>query len=121
MSTYTEHPSGIDTDSGDVGGDYQVTKSASRSFQRKLSDGTWQILTVYAYGTQCEADEGASVDNDVQVMTESLICTDPDNTGSTEVTSDYTYAYPYADGPTSPEQAYEWACNYIRGINVEHL
>lgn len=121
MGLYTEHESGIDLDSGDVGGDDQATAAASRRFQRQLDDGTWAIVTVYAFGTSKEVDEGASYQHDVEVMTEYMVCSDVTDPGSTEIDADYRYWFPFDVGPDTPEKAYEWACNYIRGLDVEDV
>ncbi|BDZ52397.1 hypothetical protein GCM10025867_46380 (plasmid) [Frondihabitans sucicola] len=109
---WTEHESGLDLDSGDVGGDYQASAAASRRFWRQLPDGTFCVITSYYYATQkyyeldaegnrtgSESDDAESFDSaerfvDIENMTEYLWCTDREDPGSTEINSNYKYEYP---------------------------
>lgn len=119
MSLYTEHEAGLMINSGGPGGDYVATDTVSRQFHRQLDDGTWAVVTIYAYGTQREVEEGAFVEYDVEEMVEYMVCSDPADPGGTEIDTDYRYENPFDIPPKSLEQALVWATNHIRNFDID--
>lgn len=118
MSTWTEDATGLDRDAGDVGGDIQMTKSASRRFSKKNDDGTHALVTVYAYGTV----EGDDEHLDVQEMVEYLTCRElDDGCPIGETWSDYRYRHPFDLAPSSLDMAEVWARNYVRTFDISHV
>lgn len=92
MSTYTEV--GEMTPDGTVGGD-GAGDSMSRRWQRQREDGNWDLVTVYAYAV-FGPDRGWGEEDEekpwhAEMSTETLICRDPEEPGSTEEWSDTRY------------------------------
>ena len=77
---------------GDAGGDIQVGEAYSRRFHHATLHG--RMITVTACPVQGD-DTTPEIPNGVirlQVQTELMVCTDPDDPGSTEVWSDIEYS-----------------------------
>jgi hypothetical protein len=116
---WTEHESGIDLSSGDVGGDDQATDSVSRRWIKPLEDGTYAVVTVYAYGTGRFNESLDAYDYDVTEQIEWLHCSDWEDPGSSEIDSDYTYHYPFSLAPEDIDVAFEWAKNHVADYDAE--
>jgi hypothetical protein len=71
---------------GDVGGDAQLDESFSVRFHHRERPGA---LVTYRYYAALDLDDLVTVY--VERQTELLVCTDPEDPGSTEVWSDYRY------------------------------
>lgn len=86
------YPHGI-SDEGDVGGDAQIGAAWGKRFVRYVSRaGVWVVLNDYFY----VADERGLGNPDadwqwIENQTEIMVCTDPDDPGSTEIFADYSY------------------------------
>lgn len=119
----------IDYDSGDVGGDHQIGPASSRRFQLTVDDGTFAVVTTYAYATLEERvwdGEGNLKEEpepflDVEELTESIICTDPDDPGGTEIWSRYEYSTPLYYAPKDEEDALRLARRQTENESVEYI
>lgn len=106
---------------GTVGGD-GAGESQSRRWKRLRPDGNWDLVTVYGYAVDTEERNLPPVDGRkwiAEVCTETMVCTDPQEPGSTEVTCDYDYddavtAFAYE----TEERALEVALNRVRSITA---
>jgi hypothetical protein len=80
------------TQAGDVGGEIQVGEAYSRRFVHSRLAG--RAITVEAYGVQGDATTPDIPEGVIrlQVRTELVVATDPDDLGGTEVWSDYEYS-----------------------------
>lgn len=106
---------------GTVGGE-GAGESFERRFTAKLPDGTYAVVTSYYYPVNIgerwgeEREDAAAFD--VENMTIATICTDVDDVGGTEVTSEIDYDFPaycsflleadaitYAEGAARGERA----------------
>ena len=116
--TWTEHESGLDPDSGAVGGDDQATDAVSRRWIKPLDDGTYAVVTVYAYGTRFD-DPDREQQLDVLERVEWMHCSDWEEPGSSEIDCDYTYAWPFDFGPADLDVAFDWAKNHVAGYEAD--
>jgi hypothetical protein len=117
--TWTEHESGLDPDSGDVGGDIQATDAASRRWIKPLDDGTYALVTVYAYGTREFSEARDAYLYDVQEQIEWMRCADWEEPGGTEIDCDYTYTWPFSIAPSDLDVAFNWAKNHVTSYDPD--
>lgn len=114
-------------DAGDVGGDYQLGPARSRQFAQKRDDGTYTVITEYAYTTPgnlsaFDAGEfygrrhGYSVCNQTEIMH----CRDLEDIGGSEIHSDIEYDdVPYMTIATKRD-ADALARTFIQRLSIEH-
>lgn len=79
---------------GEVGGDEQVGEAYSRRFARRRDDGNHAVVTASYYLADHDPQRAAEPqDGPYRVIRwiDYTTCSDPDNPGHTEITSDYTY------------------------------
>lgn len=119
LNTWTEDPSGLDLDAGQVGGDIQWTDSVSRRWIKPLDDGTYAMVTVTAYGTRDWDQHHEKYMLDVQAQVEWMRCRDWQDPGGTQLDADYTYDYPFDFAPEGQATAYDWAKQHVISYDIE--
>ncbi len=100
---------------GVVGGD-GAGEAHSRRWRRQRPDGDWDVVTVYGYAFD-QAERSSDWKGEPlwspEVMIEHIVCTDPEDPGSTEHNSDYRYESWISGFPTE-EQAKQVALVWVR-------
>lgn len=108
-------------DGGDVGGDAQVGIAPTRAFAQKRADGTFTVITEYAYAERIAEDRVADgYRYDVVNQTEVMHCRDLDDIGGTEITSETTYEHPGYFAYKTRRQAESYARSYIKSLDITH-
>ena len=107
------------SDAGQVGGDIQVSIAPSRQFAQRRDDGTFTVITEYAYATPIENAKDGWI-YDVENQTEIMHCRDLEDIGGTEITCSYEYEFPNAFAFRTKRDATRYARRYIRNLNIEH-
>jgi hypothetical protein len=122
-----EHELGLMEDGSDVGGDDQEGDPIYRRFMQRLDDGNYTVIDVYAYAS-LNQQEREKLENgeegvvyDVTALTQSTLCTDVNDPGSTELDANYEYDYPFSVGYDSLEDATAAARNYIKSLEITHF
>ena len=92
---------------GTVGGD-GAGESISRRFHQQLADGTYVAVESYWYpvniGERFGEDREDAGMYDVENMTCVTVCTDIEDPGMSEISSEYTYDFPsYTSFPTEAD------------------
>lgn len=107
------------TTAGDVGGDIQAGEAYSRRFVHTRLAG--RHIEVHAYPVaNCQPDPGAEPTISLEIQTELMVATDPDDPGGTEVWSDLEYSdlpERYERTYPSVEAAEEAAQEYLRTLD----
>jgi hypothetical protein len=92
-----------------------------------MEDGNYTVIDVYAYASLNE-QEREKLENgeegvvyDVTALTQSTLCTDVNDPGSTELDANYEYDYPFSVGYDSLEDATAAARNYIKSLEIIHF
>ncbi|WNN95096.1 hypothetical protein SEA_MAGRITTE_145 [Microbacterium phage Magritte] len=124
MSTTAKAPVEIDryrADGGDVGGDAQAGIAPMRTFAQERADGTFTVITEYAYAERIPEDRiEDGYRYDVVNQTEIMHCRDLDDIGGTEITSETQYEHPHMFAFTTLRDAESYARRFIRGLAIEH-
>lgn len=120
----TKAPVEIDryrADGGDVGGDAQVGIAPMRTFAQERADGTFTVITEYAYAERIAEDRiEDGYRYDVVNQTEIMHCRDLDDIGGSEITSETQYEHPGYFAHKTLRDAESYARRYIRGLSIEH-
>ena len=120
----TKAPVEIDryrADGGDVGGDAQVGIAPMRTFAQERADGTFTVITEYAYAERIAEDRVEDgYKYDVVNQTEIMHCRDLDDIGGSEITSETQYEHPGYFAYKTLREAESYARQYIRGLAIEH-
>lgn len=137
LTTYPWVETGsISYDDGDHLSELQIGPASSRRFTLDVGDGTYAVITASAYAIREYRevdDEGRDTGHrdsepsydkyevflDVEQQTEYIVCTDPDDPGSTELWSEYLYETPLYLAPRDEADAIQSSVNLTERECVE--
>ena len=104
---------------GTILGDPQVGEDHTHSYVKRNDDGTFTVL-LHTFGACKDDDDDDGLPFYVGEVTQVIVCTDPDNPGATEVTSEIEYGdgsvLAYATLEKAEAEAQRLAANDIRFV-----
>lgn len=118
MTTWTEQGELFTESQGSFAPEELATEVFSRQFVKDNGDGTFTVITEEAAGVWIEGEFPEGRPCDVKTCTEILTCTDPDDAGGTEISSEYVWEFVNYVA-LSVEEATKEARRNIEFLNAE--